>query len=68
MKARAAMSDGGVDAGPHGRHQHVQPGVTFSAREIAFVCGCSRQLIYQIEWRALRRLRAAYERRGVLAA
>jgi hypothetical protein len=57
-------ADGSIDAGLH-LLTLARAGRTYSHREIGFVCGCSWQLIWQIEQRALRKLKAAFERRGI---
>lgn len=33
------------------------PGYTWTHRDIAYVCGCSKNYIYEIEYRAKRKLR-----------
>lgn len=66
-KARQAetiekIEDGSIDAGLLVLLAETPPGIELSAEEIAFVCGCSRACIWQIENRAMKKLR----RLGVL--
>lgn len=59
------LHDGSIDAGLHLLEVARPPGRTYSAEEIAYVCGCSRSNIWLIERRALGKLRRQFERRGV---
>lgn len=59
------LTDGGLDAGLLVLSHVAPPGVEFSLREIAEVCGCSWQDIWHIERRAMRKIKAEYERRGL---
>jgi DNA-directed RNA polymerase sigma subunit (sigma70/sigma32) len=59
------MADGGIDAGLTMLALSAEDGRTYSQEEIAEVCGCSRQLIYYLEQRALRKLRRGFKSRGI---
>jgi transcriptional regulator len=59
------LRDGSVDAGLAMLALVTPRGVTRSQEEIAAACGCSVQNIQHIERRALKKIRAAFERRGL---
>lgn len=58
------LRDGSVDAGLFVLDAVTPPGKTRSVDEIAFVCGCSRALIWQIENRAKKKLLRKFQQRG----
>jgi hypothetical protein len=59
------LQDGSVDAGLFLLEAVTPPGRTRTVDEIAFVCGCSRALIWQIEKRAKEKLRRKFRQRGL---
>ena len=62
-------ADGSIDAGlTLLLARAAQDGRIYSHREIAEVCGCSWQFIWQTEQRALKKLKQALEARGVRQA
>lgn len=61
------LADGGLDAGLLVLSAVTPPGVELSLQEIAEVCGCNKQDIYHIERRAIRKIKAEFERRGINA-
>lgn len=56
---------GGIDAGLARLSQTARRGVPLSHREIAAACGCSWQLIWLIEQKALKKIKEELERRGL---
>lgn len=63
--SKASVKDGSVDAGLLLLAQVTPAGRVRTQEEIAFVCGCSLQNIQHIERAAMRKLRDAFESRGV---
>lgn len=61
----AGLDDGGVDAGLSLLELAIPAGVELTQAEIAYVCGCSRAYIYYLERKAMKKLRRAFERRGL---
>lgn len=59
------IEDGGIDAGLLTLEAIFPEGAELSLREIAAVCGCRMQNIWYIEQRALKKLRQAFEERGI---
>lgn len=59
----AEIEDGGMDAGLMMFSLATPRGVTRSLGEIAEVCDCKKQTIWNIEKRALAKLKAEFERR-----
>jgi hypothetical protein len=60
------VADGSIDAGLMLLLYARKPdGGVWSHREIASVCGCSRALINYYEQAALKKLRRAFEKRGI---
>jgi transcriptional regulator len=57
------LQDGGIDAGLHLLSLVIPRGVELSQEEIAFVCGCTRSNISNIERRAMDKLRVMLRRR-----
>lgn len=57
------IEDGSVDAGLLLLELATPRGVERTQDEIAFVCGCSKQNIQGIEYRALKKIKAEFERR-----
>lgn len=47
-----------IELGLHALITHAQPGQTLTAGDIAEVCGCTRNNIYEIEKKAIRKLTA----------
>lgn len=60
MKQRRPLKDGSIDAGLYLLCLATPRGIERSQKEIAFVCGCTMQNIQAIEYKALRKLRAAF--------
>ena len=60
-------TDGGLDAGLLVLSVVTPPGVELGLREIADVCGCDQQDIWHIERRAMKKIKAEFERRGINA-
>lgn len=60
------LEDGGLDAGLIILSAVTPPGMIRTSEEIAFVCGCNRQDIWHIENRALRKIKAEFEKRGIV--
>jgi len=58
------LEDGGIDAGLLLLVATTPPDRVWGHREIAYVCGCSRTMIWLIEQAALRKLAKTLERRG----
>jgi DNA-directed RNA polymerase sigma subunit (sigma70/sigma32) len=59
------LRDGSIEAGLHLLSLYMPHGLVLTQEEIAFVCGCSMQNIQQIERRAMQKLKAEFERRGL---
>lgn len=56
------LRDGSIDAGLVVLLAVTPRGHTWTQQEIADVCGCARGLIWNIEDRAMKKLKKAYER------
>jgi len=65
FKDELDLTDGGLDIGLILLSAFTPNGVERTHAEIAFVCGCNRQDIWHIEQRALKKIKAELERRGV---
>lgn len=59
------ISDGSVDAGLVALELMTPRGMERTQEEIAFVCGCSRQMIQKIERRALKKLLRALQQKRI---
>lgn len=58
-------TDGTVEAGLFLLNLTIPRGVELTQQEIADACGCSLQNIQAIEYRALKKIRVEFERRGI---
>lgn len=54
--AARPLVDGGIDAGLHLLLLATPPGIERERKEIAFVCGCTEEMIGKIERDAIRKL------------
>lgn len=63
MDGENNFQDGTVDAGLFLLAIATPYGIERTQSEIAFVCGCSLQNIQGIEYRALKKIKAEFERR-----
>lgn len=59
------IEDGSIDAGLALLLLATPRGIERSQEEIAFVCGCTLQNIQGYEYRALKKIKAEFERRGL---
>lgn len=62
-KLKRQNADGGLDAGLECLAAFAKPGQSFSHRQIAYVCGCSRGWIFLLEKQALQRIREALRKK-----
>lgn len=60
------MEDGGVDAGLLMLEATAQPGRVYTIDEIAYVCGCSRGLVWYLEQEAIKKLRDSERLRALV--
>lgn len=65
MQKQTEIKDGSVEAGLLLLLQATPRGIERTQAEIAFVCGCSLQNIQAIEHRALKKIKAEFERRRI---
>lgn len=63
FKDELSLEDGGLDAGLTVLSAITPRGVERTLADIAYVCGCNPQDIYHIEKRALKKIKAEFEKR-----